>query len=704
MGGCILAACGDGASLSDRDDGDGGIPSGDAGGAPEERQCDEAAARLGHPACLHRIVSDAEWQAVSLPVDLVDQVRATKYFVPVTDGARLKPLFVDAHYYTMHYDFMVEAFGELFEPFDTAMYLKLLFDPALREYFVGEVIEYLRPGGEPLIGFYVVGDTATPELVGCGEIQRVYEELTGRMSGFELAVVPFDAAQRSFIDRCRLPVFDPFASLEYELYHHGVGYGIVRRHTRSSLADAQEDGALGWQDIVAVDEAPFDIEVVVSGVVTGTRQSPLSHLGVRSASRGTPNCYRKDATEYLGPWEGKLVKMTCGLDNLTVSEATREEAEAFWAGLRPAPVTLPEPDVTFTDLVALHDIPVQDADGRRLSLTRFGAKARNLAWLYRNVNPDLQLGGFGIPVAHYRSFIDTNSWTVDLGDGPETLAFAETIERLLAHPSFRSDGRFRRERLAALRGAMNSSPCDDALLMALASKIVEVFGGEEIMIRFRSSSNAEDDLRFNGAGLYDSTSACLADALDGDDQGPSRCDEEESAERDICRALKTVWSSLWESGAYEEREWYGIDHERAAMGILVNTRTKAEQANIVAFTGNPLALNDARYLVSAQTGDLDAVSSEPGTWPEQALLTLTDGAVSGIDYTLSSSELPEGEHVLSTTQLKEMGAILYELAGIYPIDAPAPEEGEVYLDTEWKVTSAGRLVIKQIRPFLKTRP
>ena len=36
-----------------------------------------------------------------------------------------------------------------------------------------------------------------------------------------------------------------------------------------------------------------------------------------------------------------------------------------------------------------------------------------------------------------------------------------------------------------------------------------------------------------------------------------------------------------------------------------------------------------------------------------------------------------------------------------PIDEEPPSEREVLLDTEWKVLSDGRLVIKQIRPFLR---
>lgn len=66
------------------------------------------------------------------------------------------------------------------------------------------------------------------------------------------------------------------------------------------------------------------------------------------------------------------------------------------------------------------------------------------------------------------------------------------------------------------------------------------------------------------------------------------------------------------------------------MGILVNTRTGDELANVVAFTGNPSLAGDDRYLVNAQVGAVDVVSAVPGVWPEKVLLTIArpgpDGA------------------------------------------------------------------------------
>jgi hypothetical protein len=37
----------------------------------------------------------------------------------------------------------------------------------------------------------------------------------------------------------------------------------------------------------------------------------------------------------------------------------------------------------------------------------------------------------------------------------------------------------------------------------------------------------------------------------------------------------------------------------------------------------------------------------------------------------------------------------------YPVDEAPPPGGVVLLDSEWKVLSDGRLIVKQVRPFLR---
>ena len=127
--------------------------------------------------------------------------------------------------------------------------------------------------------------------------------------------------------------------------------------------------------------------------------------------------------------------------------------------------------------------------------------------------------------------------------------------------------------------------------------------------------------------------------------------------------------------------------------------SKDEQINIVLFSGDPLAVDD-RFLVNAQDGDHDVVSGEPGLTPEVVRLTITGGDVSEISREAHSS-LSEDAWLLSREQLEELGAAMSDAVVVFPVDETAESDQTVLLDTEWKVLSDGRLIIKQVRPFLR---
>jgi hypothetical protein len=685
LGLTALPACSDGDSL--------------VRGQPEQ-QCEEASARSGELECLHRIVDESDWQRVSVPLSAVDQVRSTKYLLPTRPDARLRPLFMNGSRYELHFEFMVEVFPELFSGLTAREYLRLLFDPALREFRAGVVTEYRLPGGGTRFGFTLAGDPSTTGSIGCDDVRSARAELLARLPVSELAAVPSDREQLGFFAECGVPLLDP-TDLEYELYHRAAAFGTVRRLSAHELPAKVASAELGFQDILVLEQAPSDIETIVSGVVTGSRQAPLSHVAVRSAARGTPNCYLKDALGYFEAWEGQLVRLECASDGLLVESASTEEAQAYWQQLKPAPVLIEAPDRDYSELVSLDALELASAEQRAQALSRFGAKGRNLAWLRQNLDPELTPLGFLVPSAHYFAFIESRRWPVDLGEGTAEHSFAETLEAWQGAAWFQADAAQRRARLADLQVAMEDATCDSALLELVGQQLVATLGSAEVTARFRSSSNAEDGALFNGAGLYDSFSGCLADDLDSDELGPSRCDPAERNERTVCRALKRVWASLWNAKAYDERAFYGIDPSRIAMGVLVNERSEGELANMVAFSGNPSVRSDRRYLVNAQFGERPVVSPEPGVWPEQALLTLEAGDVTAIERVAPSSLAQPDEQVVSDANLARLGAELSRLVDVYPFDQDPPDGRAFLLDTEWKVMPGGHLRIKQVRPFLK---
>lgn len=669
-----------------------------------EGPCAEASARVGARVCVHEVPDLETWDGITVDARAADQDRATRHMVPVADDDPLPALFADANTYDLHYDMLSQAFPDLFPGLSFEDYVAMVVEPDVRSYYSGDVATWIGAGGALTYGFTVWDDPARIETtITQADATRVWEQLQPHFAIGELVFVPNSSNQRDAAATWTDPPFTirgESSDIDYEVYTQATGYGTVRRLTLTELAAATEAASFGYQDLLVLDEAPLDIERVIAGSVTGSRQGALSHLNVRAAARGTPNCYVADALEALAPWDGQLVALTCGAEDWSVVPATQAEAEAWWASIRPDPVEIPTPDLLTTDFVGLLDLPTDTAAARAAAVATYGSKGANLGILYQRIPATYQLDGFLVPFAWYDQFMRDNTWLWEVDGVPTPLSFAETLDRWLADDRFRTDAAVRRADLEALRGAMTEATVDPVLLGALSDTIEAVWGSDAVAVRFRSSSNAEDALAFSGAGLYDSRTACVADEWDVDTVGPSACDPEEADEEDLSRALTEVWASLWNMEAYEERDWYGIDHTQVAMGILVDTRIDGEEANMVAFTGNPTAVDD-RFLVEAQVGAYDVVAAEAGITPERDLLTMAGGAVVDILRADGSSELPEGSWVLTDGELGELGAVLWDVREVFPVDAEAPPDTTILLDTEWKLLDDGGLVIKQVRPFLR---
>ena len=332
-------------------------------------------------------------------------------------------------------------------------------------------------------------------------------------------------------------------------------------------------------------------------------------------------------------------------------------------------------------------------------------RARHLA-VQRDPWSEYRLKGFAIPAHYYFNFMESNDMPSALDPG-RRVTYSGYLEELFASDAFNSDSTFRFEALRALRDDMEErGQVPDELVARLAGRISEVYIDlpSDHRVRFRSSSNVEDAIEFNGAGLYDSTSVCALDDLDDDSSGPSHCDATRTRERGIVRGLRRVWSSLWNFRAYEERAFYGIDQSKAAMGILSNKAFVQERANGVAFTGNPGNPLDRRYVVTVQPGEASVVSPDPGVLPEKDVLEMADGDVVHIIRAVPSSLVPDGEFVLSDEELRELGRLMWHIDHNFPIETGNHPRADVLLDLEFKIESSGELAVKQVRPFLLTNP
>ena len=662
--------------------------------------CAEAAERVGHDVCRHELPDLSAWNATSIPSgERLDVRRLSKYLTPANPASPLPTLFSNTNYYRLHRCMLREGFEPLFPMFDQNAYNDLVYWRGTRSMYAGSIYELIGDDLPAPYAFLVETPDADHQLLEEHEVYAVYRALSDRFGPGELAYLPYTEAM---VERAATWTDAPFAvivegsdAITFESYASGATYGRIRRYPTAEVGSAT--GTFGWQDILVLETSTNDLEGVNAGVITGVRQDILSHLNVLAGQRGTPNAYVADALAAFAPFDGELVRLDISDAMYTVAEATLEEAEAFWAENRPFATIDRPPDADYTELVGLLEVPTASAEERADARSRVGGKATGLATLYPLLDPAYQAQGFAIPVAHYLDFMASNSWKAEVGDGEETLTYAETIAAWMDDEAFRGDTEVRRARLQALVDHIREHGVVKAALVdELRAKITGEFG-DEVMVRFRSSSNAEDGVEFNGAGLYESTNGCAADLLA---VGKSACDPSSNF-RTIERALLKVWASLWSFGAYEEREFFQLDHSRAAMGILVSTRFADERANGVAFTGNPTDAEDPRFTVNVQLGEVDVVGAPVGTVAELDRLTIEDGAVVAIDR-VSPSSLSPDTPVMSDADLSTLGAVLAEVAESYPVEVGAHDPADVLLDLEFKVDAGGELKIKQIRPFLRS--
>jgi pyruvate, water dikinase len=703
---CVEGACG---ALAHCDPVDGRCycdpgAHGDAneGCAPQGDVCGDAALRVGKHVCEAEIDDAETWETISIGYGKRKDVRKLgKYLAPADGRAPLPTLFNDANVYRLHYCMLRDAFQPQLPGFTYAQYNALVYYREDRTMYAGNVYEFSADDVATKFGFTVETPEDSSELLTQEEVYGIYRHIQDRLALGDLGYVPNSPAQQALAlswDDPPVPVvLGGSANVSYEAYTIGTTYGRVRLYDSAEATTAA--GTFGWQDLLVLESVPSDFSGVMAGTITGSRQDVLSHLNVLAGQRGTPNVFVATPLVALRPFEGKLVKLVATPDIYTIEEAAPAEAEAFWAANRPSVTVDHPPDATYAELVDVLEIPTSSASERGEAVGRFGGKVTGLATMYATLDPAYQADAFGVPVKHYLDFMAANTWEVIVDGTPLTISFADTITMWLADPKFTSDTAVRRAWLSALQAAIvQKGQVDAAVVTDIGAKVGEVFGSQKAMVRLRSSSNVEDGVEFNGAGLYTSVSACALDPVGAG--GSSACDPDKKR-KSVAEGLKAVWASVWNFGAYEEREYYQVDQTAVAMGVLVSTQYEDEQANGVVFTGNPNDFNDDRFTVNVQVGEIEVVNPPVGTTAELVRLTIMDGAVSAIERVAPSSEVPAGEVVLTDFQLIELGGVVDAVKQAYPVEYGEHAPSDVLLDLEFKIVG-GKLIIKQVRPFLRS--
>lgn len=449
-----------------------------------------------------------------------------------------------------------------------------------------------------------------------------------------------------------------FDNIDYGPLNLGVGFGRLRV---VEPGDAQPPT---MTQVVIFKTLPNDL-THVAGVLSEEPQTPLSHVNLRAKQNDTPNAFLRGASTdaRLAPFAGQIIRFEVKSDDIDVRAATLQEMEEFLEDQRPDRPQFPPRDLDQTEIMDL------DAAGHG-DLNRIGAKAANLAELRKVLAPGIVPGGFGVPFHFYDAFMATNG-------------FYDRVRALIADPGFAADEAVREEELSKLRKAIRKAdvPADlrdrlDAMHKAFPPGTTP---------RCRSSTNNEDLVGFNGAGLYDSFTH-------REDEGH------------IEKSVKQVWASLWNFRAFEEREFYRIDHFDTAMAVLVHPNFDDEKVNGVALTKNIYFPDFPGFYINSQVGEALVVNPDPNAISEELLVMQDVNPASGKKYQtirIRRSNLADpGADVMPADKLDALVAQMEIVQAHFRTVYDAADDPDFAMDIEFKVTADDRLAIKQARPWV----
>ncbi len=493
-------------------------------------------------------------------------------------------------------------------------------------------------------------------------VQRAYELMAKNMPLLQNdwtyypmpnAALPRYEREKDLYDESRVAVIldsDILGEVSFIPLNLAEGYGLLR------VMDL--DDRPSPRDVVLYEALPNELSRV-AGIITTVPQTPLSHVNLRAIQDGVPNAYVKDALQnpLISNLVGKHVYYRVGARDYEVREATLAEVEAHYAMQRPTEPQVPVRDLRLSAIAPLADVRFED-------WTSYGVKSANVATLGTFGFPEGTVpDGFAVPFYYYDEFMKHNG-------------FYDDVRQLLDDPQFQSDYAVQEDKLDELRDDIEDGEMPQWMLDDLED-MHEAFP-VQTSIRCRSSTNNEDLPGFSGAGLYDSYT-------------------HHPDEGHISKSIKQVYASLWNFRAFDEREFYRIDHFETAMGVLVHPSYEMEKANGVGVTTDPIYKTEDNYYLNTQVGENLVTNPEQLSIPEEILLGKTDG--SGYTIVRRSNQVGDDAQVMSEHYLDQMRSYLVVIDDrfreLYGVGAAKSFAMEI----EYKITENDTLAIKQARPW-----
>jgi hypothetical protein len=456
---------------------------------------------------------------------------------------------------------------------------------------------------------------------------------------------------------------DIYKAAEFQAFNTGKAVGTLRV---VPLGTPYESLAFDRNDIALIQESYPDI-TPVAGIIATQFSTPLSHVNLRAGAWGIPNAGDKKPRDKYARLDGKVVYYEVTDTAITLREATAAERKELENRVYKAKhVTLPAADTTSRRLAMLTRIRAKD-------VTTYGTKTSNLGEIVTaNLDGVRVPAGFGVPFAYYVDHITKHG--ID-----------KKIDTMLADPKFKTDAQWRKTALDGIRQAILDAPVDQATLDMLYKRIRLKLGGRGVFVR--SSSNSEDLPGFNGAGLYDTVGNVVG-------------------KQKLADALRTVWASLWNLRAVEERTAFGIDHEQAYMGVLIQVGVNATAAGVLVTRNLWDPSDDRSFTINSKWGLGERVVQgqkvpeqivfDPGNDGTKIISRADDPVMLVFDDKGGTKEIPvpAGAGVILTEErAKKLASMVQQIIPLFTHGFP--------LDVEW-VLEGEDVWIVQARPFVRS--
>ncbi|WP_264565096.1 PEP/pyruvate-binding domain-containing protein [Flavobacterium sp. N3904] len=448
-----------------------------------------------------------------------------------------------------------------------------------------------------------------------------------------------------------------FNELQYQEVANGNCVGFLKKYKIEDLNTVKPKD----NEIVILDGTP-EILPNVKGIIVTELQTPLSHLVILGKNRKIPiMAYTLAITDpKIKSLLNKKVELKIAVDTFFIEETNKKIKDNSSLKKR-----ILVADTTVTGIVDLSKI-------NKKGVEFIGSKAQNLSYLIaiaKDSTFKVPENAYAIPFYYYNRHIHDKS-------------VMPLITELLNNPH-KDSVQWVNIQLEKIRKAIKKETVDPNLIALLNQKL----GTQKKFknFRFRSSTNAEDIEGFNGAGLYESKTGILGDSI-----------------KSFEKAIKQVWTSVWNESSYWEREIFGIDQKNIAMGVLVHRSFPDELANGVVITKNLFRKDFSGITVNIQKGENSVVKPNKGEVCEQ--FTAYDLDLFGtknnnldVDY-ISNSSLNENKPLLTTTEINN----LYHTSK--KIETKMNQYWNKFnkkpVDLEFKIVGKKReLYVKQVRVF-----